>query len=482
MTSIAPPWILAVAGLLIAVLLCFAKNASADDGAVLSYTGSERATTGLGNILVTHEGKTHAVWLDARSPSGEYWAHIATLDHASGEWSAAVPLTKAYDNHSRPCIALDEQGFLHVVVSGHNTPFLYLKSRRPNDASAWAPVIDFQKGTYPFLLAGPDNTLWLSGRPDHQRGIGLWRRSAEGKWALAATPFGREPQYTGYGGYNTMLAWSPDKKRLHVVADVYEGPTAKRLGEHQAIVYLATNDGGKTWLGANGEFLPAERVADTTDVIALSNEKRQAAKGKPVLRLGGIVIDRDGKPIVLFTGRDQAFSRAHLVTPAHAPGADDKWSELGLLDALRKHAPNSHATAQAAGLALSADGRLLVLLSVRATKGTPGPATAPAASATEKTGTPAPAAAESESDGDDSDPNLGYVLAQSADHGTTWSFTPAIPQAHNAQAFALSIERLSGYNQLPNAADTRFIYTHGLARYRQPGEVIQNQVNVAKIK
>jgi hypothetical protein len=41
----------------------------------------------------------------------------------------------AEDNHNWPALAVDSQGYLHVVINGHHNPFRYVRSARPLDIS-----------------------------------------------------------------------------------------------------------------------------------------------------------------------------------------------------------------------------------------------------------------------------------------------------------------------------------------------------------
>ena len=73
---------------------------------LLSHTGSTRATAyNWGNKIITHDGQTHVVWLDA----------IATVcgrtyDHESQRWGETVHIAEGCDNHACPCIAADGEG------------------------------------------------------------------------------------------------------------------------------------------------------------------------------------------------------------------------------------------------------------------------------------------------------------------------------------------------------------------------------------
>ena len=101
----------------------------------ISTIGSERATSGYGNKIVTAGGKTRIVWQDATKEG--YFARVRSLDHETGNWSATYTLGAGRDNHSRPTIVVDSKGDLHVIIGGHHTGLQYRRSLRPGDASEW---------------------------------------------------------------------------------------------------------------------------------------------------------------------------------------------------------------------------------------------------------------------------------------------------------------------------------------------------------
>ena len=128
----------------------------------ISTIGSERATSGYGNKIVTAGGKTRIVWQDATKEG--YFARVRSLDHETGNWSATYTLGEGRDNHSRPTIVVDSKGYLHVIIGGHHTGLQYRRSLRPSDTSEWTEIETFGKTTYPVLICGPDDTLYLTGR------------------------------------------------------------------------------------------------------------------------------------------------------------------------------------------------------------------------------------------------------------------------------------------------------------------------------
>ena len=88
---------------------------------LISSIGSERATSGSGNKIVTFDGKTHVVWQDA-TDDGSYLNRVRSLDHATGRWTEPFTLNQGRDNHARPILSVDRQGYLHAILSGHNSP------------------------------------------------------------------------------------------------------------------------------------------------------------------------------------------------------------------------------------------------------------------------------------------------------------------------------------------------------------------------
>lgn len=84
---------------------------------LISSIGSERATSGNGNKIVTSDGKTHIVWQDANMEG--YFARIRTLDHKTREWSPTYTIGKGKDNHAWPHIRIERH---HSTRSGPRNP------------------------------------------------------------------------------------------------------------------------------------------------------------------------------------------------------------------------------------------------------------------------------------------------------------------------------------------------------------------------
>jgi len=425
---------------------------------LLSEEGSERATVGAGNMIVTVNGKTHVVW-QAADPTN-YKSMIRTLDRATGKWSEPVTLNQAKDNHARPYLTVDGDGFLHVVTAGHGTPFTYVKSVQPNDSTTWTKPVTFGAGTYPYLLAGPDGSLLLAARSDKWTGVDLYMMKHGERWRkIRPLILKREPQYKEYAGYNSVLQWGPGQRRLHFACDVYEGfGTYKLRGENQLVVHMYTDDLGATWHRADGTLIEGEPYPKNMDVLAGESRKRKDQMPEAAVRLGGMVVDATGRPFVLLTNDEEPErGKASLLTPAE--GAGGGWKELGLHAALRKHAPESGALGPAGGFTLTSAGVLQMIIPVAPLK---------LWGISEKKGIPPG--------------STSYLWVETADAGKTFAIKPAFPPGDGAERNAPTLEKPTGFNRVADGVGTGMAYFEGLRRYRKENEIIQTRVFYAEMK
>ncbi len=283
---------------------------------LLSNQGCGRATGyAETNKIVTLDGKTHVAWLD--SVDGTFPVRIRTLDRNSGNWSATYTVGNAYDNHGGPALTLDSQGYLHIAYHPHHHPFRYRRSKRPNDASQWGPEEQFgTKCTYPTMLCGPDDSLYLTCRESDVNPwvVNLYKKPAGGTWKKIG-PLLRA-QRKGYSHYQEALVWGPDFRTIHLSCRIYDGGQARVVG------YLRSPDAGKSWQRYDGT--PVELPATAETVTAIASEKE--LKG---LRCANIAVDNDGKPHLLYCAASPAPSRAWIARP------DDSgvWQSLSLQEA-----------------------------------------------------------------------------------------------------------------------------------------------------
>ena len=266
------------------------------DAFSLSETGCGRATAyDNANKIVTVGSRTHATWLD--SVADGFRVRIRTLDNATGEWSPTYTVGEAHDNHGGPALTVDSEGYLHIVYFPHHHPIRYRRSLRPNDASAWTGVSQVgTRATYPALVCGPDDTLYLMVRESHPTepwSCNLYRKPKGGEWTgphtiLRATV----PGYCQFGQHLMVetprrtpvegaAAASASPWRLHASFWIYEDRDRLRT----TIGYLVSDDGGDAWAHSDGTPMDLPGSSHTIEVIATT-----ADPGVDVLRGGPMVL------------------------------------------------------------------------------------------------------------------------------------------------------------------------------------------------
>ena len=424
-------------------------------GQCISTIGSERATSGGGNKIATYDGKTHVVWQDATAEG--YFNRVRTLDHATGEWSDPITLNKGVDNHARPVLTVDHEGYLHAVLSGHNSPVTHRRSAKPNDSNEWLPPVVIGNGTYPVIVCGREGSLYVIMRSAKRwNGVDLYvKRPSEG-WKMLCKLVKRRDDLPGYAAFHGGLAVGPDGT-LHCVVDFYEGKgVMDQRGLHQAVCYLRSRDHGTTWEKADGTAIALPARPGGLDILAqtLEEERHEPMPPPEVLAQGCIVTDAWAAPHVLYV--------SHLQEPGqvlHAwPDAAGRWQRQPIGVAPEVF-PNHRPTGCRGALTTDAAGNLYALLAVQPL-------------------------------GDgwiESKPTRAMnwnaegkrlVWLISKDRGATWEAPLALPEG--AVFNQPNVERPTGVNIPKSGLRPPFVYFDGSSRYRKEGEIIQNNVYFAQ--
>ena len=337
--------------------------AEADDrprqAKLLSDRGCGRATGyAEANKIVTAEGRTHVAWLD--SPAEGFRVRMRTLDRGTGSWSPTFTIGDAHDNHGGPALTVDGDGFLHVVYFPHHHAMRYRQSKRPHDASEWGTESTFGENlTYPTLVCGRDNTLYLTARrsfPDRPWQVELWKRPPGGTWQRG--PAILASRYPGYAHFQESLAWGPDHRTLHLCCRFHEHSDGQAYGRAQTVGYLFSPDAGQSWRRRDGVEVSLPATADSVEVLASGGVQHAR-----ILRAGALAVDRHGLPHVVYGVQEDGRARLLIALP-HGPGTwqrrdltpflPDPWSSWNLV------AP--------AGVTFSASGEMIVASQIQQTR------------------------------------------------------------------------------------------------------------------
>lgn len=297
--------------------LLLATSDRAADRFRLSSNGCGRATGyAEANKIVSRADKTHVAWLDSASEG--FRVRIRTLDRTSGEWSPTYTLGEAFDNHGGPALTVDSRGFLHAVYYPHHHPFRYRKSKRPNDASEWEEEIRFgERCTYPTLLCGPDDTLYLTCRRSYSQEpwqVELWRRPSDGNWEGPTIIL--RSRYKGYAHFQESLAWGTDRRVLHLACRFHENSDRNAYGRLQTVGYMASDDFGRSWRRSDGARIDSPATAETIEVLASGGV--DAASN---LRAGAMAVDAQGTPHVIYSISKEGHSQSIIAVP----GGNGPW-------------------------------------------------------------------------------------------------------------------------------------------------------------
>jgi hypothetical protein len=144
------------------------------------------------------------------------------------------------DDHNWPGIAADSQGILHVVINGHHDPFVYARSLKPWDISAWTAPEKVAAGTsYAGLVCDAGDNLYTVTRhsdPGYYFRLSLHRKLAGQPWS--------DPQYLVvpykpyYHVYYHKLALDPVRQRLFLSYAAQTGSLCLFRDEFYAAVYM----------------------------------------------------------------------------------------------------------------------------------------------------------------------------------------------------------------------------------------------------
>lgn len=137
--------------------------------------------SGIPSSIVSRGSRVHLVWGEATDPEADVPGvptFAATWDRDTAALGEPVLIgygPPANDGHNSPCITMDSQGVLHVLVGTHGRTFKYARSLEPNSAhGGWTEAEDVGPGlrqTYVGLVCDEDDALHLVFR--------LWRTDTE---------------------------------------------------------------------------------------------------------------------------------------------------------------------------------------------------------------------------------------------------------------------------------------------------------------
>ena len=261
--------------------------------------------------IVSYNGNIYAAFINQKletvvaQKKGDVWSQ-----------SVVAPITQPDTWHNAPSIAVDSQGYIHVVYNMHSTPWQYSVSKNPDDIIQWefrgqyagsnpGKGVPSQAGcsgncynewlgegtadipgnqiTYPFLIKDRNGTLYISFREAYNCSTsdyykrewsgGIAKYDVQTKtWERLAgmRPFAHDINYVPASG--GMHIFFDPQNRIHVSWVWGKHYTASEgsnsyFNNPNFPSYAYSEDGGNTFHKANGSTLNLPLNKNSSDVI-----------------------------------------------------------------------------------------------------------------------------------------------------------------------------------------------------------------------
>ena len=212
---------------------------------------------------------------------------VSYYDHVSGTVPKPVVVCDKEgvdDPHDNGVLAIDEQGYVWVFVSGRGQlrPGYIYKGSKPYSIESFEKIREAEM-TYP-------QPWWIKGKgflylfTKYTKGRELyWSASADGKtWAP-------DQKLAGLGGHYQVTNMHGDK-----LVSVFNYHPGGNVDRRTNIYAVQTTDMGKTWTTVDGKVL-------TTPLTEVRNEAlvRDFEAEKKLVYINDLNFDSDGNPVIL---------------------------------------------------------------------------------------------------------------------------------------------------------------------------------------
>jgi hypothetical protein len=276
-------------------------------------------------------------------PAGEYYdgvtylayqgphedPYVCAYNHETGAWEgpvqagvSALGRTPApndpndIDNHGRPALIVDGDGYIHLVFGGHgghrrygSNPLGYtgggrqthVVSKNPGDISAWQELDNIPPfGTYSQFIKMPDGTIYLFYRHGSHRSDWVYQRSTDNARSFSppVSILKHKPQDEDPTVHDAWYAWFAEGPDNTVVCSYNYHPCASwpnhtSLRVNAYCMKMDCNSG--VWENMDGQPLSMPLTREMADSMTRIIDSR----GEKT-RLGTVRTDGEGNPHLYF--------------------------------------------------------------------------------------------------------------------------------------------------------------------------------------
>ncbi|MCX5770049.1 MAG: BNR-4 repeat-containing protein [Candidatus Hydrogenedentes bacterium] len=282
--------------------------------------------------------------------------YVCAYDHAAKKWSGPVqagenPMgktpdpvdPKGPDNHGRPAMIVDGNGYIHLVFGGHGGYFrlgkntlgaagngkqTHVVSKNPQDISAWEVLDNISPfGTYSQFVKMDDGDIYLFYRHGSHQSDWVYQKSTDNcrTFSPPVSVLKHKTQQSDPNIHDAWYAWFENGKGDTITASyVYHlcrtnGHTRERYNGY----YMKMNCGDESWENAGGNKLVLPVTKEYADQNTLVCDTYTA---KEKSNHGTCRVDDDGNPHLFFRRQGQVHYFRWLGNawqkPVAVPGGD----------------------------------------------------------------------------------------------------------------------------------------------------------------
>ena len=270
-----------------------------------------------------YNGKTYIAY---QGPHED--AYVCAYDHAAQKWQgpvlagvspmghAADPISRGEaDNHGRPALIVDGQGYVHLIFGGHGGHFslgknlfgtpgqgkqTHVVTKNAEDISSWKTLDNVDPfGTYSQFVKMADRDIYLFYRHGSHRSDWVYQKSTDDcrSFAPPVSVLKHKAQKSDPNTHDAWYAWfTKGQGDTIVVMYVYHpcqvvGHNSRRSNAY----YMKMNCSDESWENVSGRVLSVPVTKEDADEKTLVYDS-----GKARCNHGICAVDESGAPHLFF--------------------------------------------------------------------------------------------------------------------------------------------------------------------------------------
>ncbi len=269
-----------------------------------------------------HKGVTYVSY---QGPTED--PYVAAYDHNTGKWTGPFKAGESLmgkdpehkiDNHGKPAMIIDDEGYIHLVFGGHggmpehgentlgNTHYGAMKhvvSKRPLDITEWEELDNIPPfGTYNQFVKMDNGDIYLFYRHGAHRSNWVYQLSTDnGRNFAPPVSILKTKQTLGTKEqpdiHDSWYAWFTNGQGNDIIAtfNYHVCKEPNHDGERHNCYYMVLNTDNSEWRNVKGEKLTTPVTKEEADVKTLVTNTEDMWTVRGAVRL-----DNEGNPHIIF--------------------------------------------------------------------------------------------------------------------------------------------------------------------------------------